>query len=137
MRSELLFAEDPSADYGRVQRASDSADVTIVSSYVGQSWDAVSGAAPKMFIDFIDHFRNNGRKLIVMAFGNPYLLQQIPAVPAYVVAWGGFPASQTAAARAFLGNAPITGKLPISIPLGPGMAKISFGTGIVRHTLLR
>ena len=36
-----------------------------------------------------------------------------------------------------LGNASITGKLPISIPLGPGMTPISFGTGIVRQTLLR
>jgi len=137
VRSELLFAEDPSADYGRMQRAADSADVTIVSSYVGQSWDAVSGAAPKTFTDFIDHLRNNGRKLIVVSFGNPYLLQQIPAVPAYVVAWGGFPASQTAAARALVGSAPITGKLPISIPLGAGTTTISFGTGIARQTLLR
>ena len=137
VRSELLFAEDPSADYGRIQRAADSADVTIVSSYVGQSWDAVSGAAPKTFTDFIDHLRSNGRKLIVISFGNPYLLQQIPAVPAYVVAWGGFPASQTAAARALLGIAPITGKLPISIPLAAGMTTISFGTGIIRQTLLR
>ena len=137
VRQELLFAEDPSADYGRMQRASDSADVTIVSSYVGQSWDAVSGAAPKPFTDFIDYLRNNGRKLIVVSFGNPYLLQQIPAVPAYVVAWGGFPASQTAAARAVLGSAPITGRLPISIPLGAGMTTIQFGTGIARQTLLR
>jgi beta-N-acetylhexosaminidase len=137
LRQELLVAEDPSADYGRVQRAADSADVTIVSSYVGQSWDAVSGAAPKAFTDFVDHLRNNGRKLIVVSFGNPYLLQQIPAVPAYVVAWGGFPASQTAAARALLGSAPITGKLPISIPLGTGMPAISYGTGIARQTSLR
>jgi beta-N-acetylhexosaminidase len=137
VRQEMLVAEDPSADYGRMQRAADSADVTIVSSYVGQSWDAISGAAPKTFTDFIDHLRNNGRKLIVVSFGNPYLLQQIPAVPTYVVAWGGFPASQTAAARALLGSAPITGKLPISIPLGAGMTTISFGTGIARQTLLR
>lgn len=129
---EVLFAEDPSVDYGRVERAADSADVTIVSSYVGQSWDAVSASAPKAFTDFIDQMRSNGRKLIVVSFGNPYLLQQIPAVPAYVVAWGGFPASQTAAARAVLGTMPITGKLPISIPLGDGMPTISFGTGIAR-----
>ena len=136
LRQELLVAEDPSAGYGRVQREADSADVTIVSSYVGQSWDAVSAAAPKTFTNFIDSLRNNGRKLIVVSFGNPYLLQQIPAVPAYVVAWGGFPASQTAAARALLGSAPITGKLPISIPLGAGMATISFGTGIARQAFL-
>jgi beta-N-acetylhexosaminidase len=52
----------------------------------------------------------------VVAFGNPYLLQQIPDVGTYVIAWGGFPVSQRAAARALLGIAPITGKLPIAIP---------------------
>jgi len=133
LRSELLVAEDPSADYARMERAADSVDVTIVSSYVGQSWDATSAAAPKTFTGFIDHLRSNGRKVIVVSFGNPYLLQQIPAVPAYVVAWGGFPASQSAAARALLGVAPITGTLPISIPLAAGMATIPFGTGIVRQ----
>jgi beta-N-acetylhexosaminidase len=137
LRSELLFAEDPSADYGRMERAADSADVTIVSSYVGQSWDATSAAAPRTFTNFIDHLRSNGRKVIVVSFGNPYLLQQIPAVPAYVVAWGGFPGSQSAAARALLGVAPITGTLPISIPLGAGMTTIPFGTGITRQAAAR
>jgi beta-N-acetylhexosaminidase len=137
LRSELLVAEDPSADYGRMERAADSADVTIVSSYVGQSWDATSAAAPRTFTNFIDHLRSNGRKVIVVSFGNPYLLQQIPAVPAYVVAWGGFPGSQSAAARALLGVAPITGTLPISIPLAAGMATIPFGTGITRQATPR
>ena len=133
LHAEVLFAEDPSADYGRMERAADSADVTIVSSYVGQSWDATSAAAPRTFTNFIDHLRSNGRKVIVVSFGNPYLLQQIPAVPAYVVAWGGFPGSQSAAARALTGVAPITGTLPISIPLAAGMATIPFGTGITRQ----
>jgi beta-N-acetylhexosaminidase len=133
LRAEMLVADDPSADYGRIERAADSADVTIVSSYVGQSWDAVSAAAPRAFTRFIDRLRTNGRKMIVVSFGNPYLLQQIAAVPAYLVAWGGFAASQTAAARALVGSAPITGKLPISIPLGDGPVTIPFGSGIVRQ----
>jgi beta-N-acetylhexosaminidase len=137
LRSEVLIAEDPSADYARMERAADSADVTIVSSYVGQSWDAVSAAAPKSFTNFLDRLQRNGRKMIVVSFGNPYLLQQIPAVPAYVIGWGGFPASQSAAARALLGAAPITGKLPISIPLGNGERTIPFGSGIIRETTAR
>ncbi|HUQ20865.1 MAG TPA: glycoside hydrolase family 3 protein [Gemmatimonadaceae bacterium] len=135
LRSELLIAEDPSADYARMERAADSADVTIVSSYVGQSWDAVSAAAPKSFTNFLDHLQKNGRKMIVVSFGNPYLLQQIPSVPAYLIGWGGFAASQAAAARALVGAAPITGKLPISIPLGSGARTIPFGAGITRPTL--
>jgi len=132
LHTEFLTAEDPSADYARMERASDSADVTIVSSYVGQNWDAVSAAAPTSFMGFINHLIGRGRKLVVVSFGNPYLLQQIPAAPAYVVAWGGFQASQVAAARALLGQTPITGRLPISIPLNEKGLVVPRGTGIAR-----
>jgi len=132
LRSEFLTAENATADYARVERAADSADVIIVSSYVGQVWDAVSAAAPQAFASFVERLAQKGRKLIVVSFGNPYLLQQIPFVPTYVVAWGGFPGSQTAAARALLGVSPITGKLPISIPLAGGIRTIPRGTGIER-----
>jgi len=83
--------------------AADSADVTIVGSYVGQSWDAVSASAPQAFTDFVQTLVQRRRKPIVVAFGNPYMLQQLPWVSAYLVAWGGFPVSQngggTGAAR--------------------------------------
>lgn len=132
LRAEFLVADDPSADYARMERAADSADITIVSSYVGQAWNATSAAAPHAFTSFIDHLASPGRKLIVISFGNPYLLQEISAVPAYVVAWGGSQGSQIAAARALLGTSPITGRLPISIPLDDGARKIPRGTGIMR-----
>jgi beta-N-acetylhexosaminidase len=64
---------------------------------------------------------------VVIAFGNPYLLQQVPDVSSYLVAWGGFPVSQAAGARALLGEAPISGRLPISIP-----PLLRFGAGIER-----
>jgi len=130
LRAEFLAAEDPAADYGRLERAADSADVTIVSSYVGQNWDAVSASAPQAFASFIQRLVTKGKHPIVISFGNPYLLQQIPWVSTYVVAWGGFPPSQIAAARALAGAQAITGKLPISIPL-EGQT-VMRGTGIQR-----
>ena len=135
LRAEFLAAEDPAADYGRLERAADSADVTIVSSYVGQNWDAVSASAPQAFASFVQRLVTKGKRPIVVSFGNPYLLQQIPFVSAYVVAWGGFPLSQAAAARALLGVQPITGKLPISIPLEG--RTVDRGTGIARSVSTR
>jgi beta-N-acetylhexosaminidase len=130
LRAEFLAAEDPAADYARLERVADSADITIVSSYVGQNWDAVSASAPQAFASFVQRLAAKGKRPIVASFGNPYLLQQIPFVSTYVVAWGGFPLSQSAAARALLGTQPITGKLPISIPLEG--RTVSRGTGIAR-----
>lgn len=116
LRTEFVATEDAALNYPRLIAAADSADVTIVGSYVGQSWDAVTASAPQAFANFVQTLVQRGRKPIVVAFGNPYLLQQVPWVGAYVVAWGGFPVSQTAAARALLGTAAISGHLPISIP---------------------
>ena len=130
LRTEFLAAEDPAADYGRLERLADSADVVIINSYVGQNWDAVSASAPHAFATFVQRLTAKGKHPIVVSFGNPYLLQQIPGVSTYVVAWGGFPPSQTAAAKALLGTQPITGKLPISIPLERSV--VTRGSGIIR-----
>jgi beta-N-acetylhexosaminidase len=130
LSAAFLAAEDPAADYERLERVADSMDVVIVSSYVGQNWDAVSASAPQAFASFVQRLTSKGKRPIVVSFGNPYLLQQIPGVPAYVVAWGGFPLSQSAAARALLGARPITGKLPISIPVGS--RTIPRGSGLTR-----
>lgn len=135
LRAEFLAAEDPAADYARLERAADSADVTIVSSYVGQNWDAVSASAPQAFASFVQRLVTKGKHPIVVSFGNPYLLQQIPWVGTYVVAWGGFPPSQSAAARALTGAQAVTGKLPISIPLEG--RTVNRGTGISRSATTR
>jgi beta-N-acetylhexosaminidase len=116
LRAEFVATEDATLNYPRLIAAADSSDVTIVSSYVGQSWDALTASAPQAFTDFVQTLVQRGRKPIVVAFGNPYLFQQLPWVGTYLVAWGGFPVSQTAAARALLGTSAISGHLPISIP---------------------
>ena len=127
VRAELIIAEDPGTNFARLLAAADSADVVIVGSYMAQSWDARTASAPREFIDFIQGLVARGAKPIVVALGNPYLLREIPGVPAYIVAWGGFPVLQQAAARALLGAAPITGRLPITIPpvatLGAGLTR--------------
>jgi beta-N-acetylhexosaminidase len=54
--------------------------------------------------------------LVVVSFGNPYLLLAIPDSPSYLLAYSPFPVSQRAAAKAVLGEIEINGKLPISLP---------------------
>jgi beta-N-acetylhexosaminidase len=116
LRTEYVTAGDPAVNYPRLEAMADSADITIVSSYVGPGYDVTTAEAPQAFADWIGRLSANGRKLVIVAFGNPYLLQQIPRVPEYIVAWGSAPVSQQAAARALLGVIPVTGHLPISIP---------------------
>src|SRR5688572_11685249 len=54
--------------------------------------------------------------VVGVSFGNPYLLQSFPGLRTYVVAYGDMPSLQRASARALLGQAGFSGRLPISLP---------------------
>jgi beta-N-acetylhexosaminidase len=129
LRPEWVNSDDPAANFWNVLQVADSADVVIVGSYVGHSSEARSAAVARGFADFVRELVKRGQRPIVVAFGNPYLLQQIPEVAAYMVAWSGVPAAQGAAARALLGATPIGGTLPVSIP-----PVARFGAGEQRPT---
>jgi beta-N-acetylhexosaminidase len=124
-RAEFVDADQPGDRLFAMLAAADSADVTIVASYMSQTFDAAAVDAPNAVSGFIRQLVERGHRPIVVALGNPYFLAQIPTVPTYVVAWGGAAASQQAAARALVGLAAVGGKLPISIP-----PVARFGAGI-------
>ena len=127
LRTELIYPDDPAPNYARLLAAADSSDVTIVSSYLSTGTNVSNVSAPEPIAAFMRELAQRHPKTIMVAFGNPYLLQQVPSVSTYLVAWGGFPVSQIAAARALVGSAPISGRLPISIP-----PLLRFGAGIAR-----
>ncbi|MBK8060616.1 MAG: hypothetical protein IPK33_22815 [Gemmatimonadetes bacterium] len=56
------------------------------------------------------------QRLVFVAFGNPYLLRQLPAVGSYLVTYGVGDALERAAADAIGGRARITGTTPVSLP---------------------
>jgi len=55
------------------------------------------------------------------------VLQQLPELSTYLLAWGTTDGLQRAAANALTGRAPITGRLPIPIPplhaIGEGLQR--------------
>jgi len=117
LRAEWVDAEQERVDYWRLLQTADSADVVIVGYYDSVSpSQATTVNAPGAFANFVRQLTDRGARPVVVSFGTPYFLRQIPSTPAYVLAWGTWPVSQTAAARALLGLAPITGRLPITIP---------------------
>jgi beta-N-acetylhexosaminidase len=62
-----------------------------------------------------DSSRGSARVALV-AFGNPYLIRQVPSVGTYLVTWSVGDASERGAAEAILGRGPITGVSPVSLP---------------------
>jgi beta-N-acetylhexosaminidase len=97
-------------------RGAQGADLVIVSSYFGASSSTSRLSAPEGMSDLLDGLQKAGTRVVLATFSNPYLAQDLPPTPAYLVAWGNSPIVQRAAARAMLGLAPIGGQLPITIP---------------------
>ena len=130
VRDENVNVDDQGTNYDRLLRAADSASTVIVSSYVSGSSTASTASASDAVTNFVHGLARRNARTIVVAFGNPYFLQQVPEASAYLVAWGVFPVSQRAAALALAGANPITGRLSISIP-----PLFKFGAGIDRSAL--
>jgi beta-N-acetylhexosaminidase len=68
------------------------------------------------------------RPTILVSFGNPYLISDLPEVGSYLIGWRSNPVTEQAVARALAGVTSITGRLPISIP--PSYAR---GWGVQRR----
>lgn len=132
LRTEYVDPANPDLSIDRIVGLADSVDVTVVSSYLSQGSAVASTAAPANVLGLIHRLASAGRRVVVVGFGNPYLLREIPEVPAYLLAWGPFPLSQRAAANALIGDEPITGRMPISIP-----PFVMFGTGEQRPVSVR
>ena len=128
LRTEYVDPTNVDLSLDRLAAVADSADVTVISSYLSQGTTVATTAAPANILGIFKRLTANGRKVVVVAFGNPYLLREIPETPAYLLAWGPFPLSQRAAALALIGAEPISGVMPISIP-----PYVKYGEGISRR----
>jgi beta-N-acetylhexosaminidase len=122
-----LNADEDAPNLAGVLSLADSADLVVIGSYVNISSTTATALVPPGFTELMNGFRARARPVVLVSFGSPYQLQQAPEVSSYLIAWGGTPASQRAAARALLGEIPITGVLPIAIPpwlpLGAGVQR--------------
>ena len=127
VRAASVDSRTTDAELTSLAARADSADLIIASAYVSPRDGHGSVAAEGGFPAFIENLSKAGKNVVAVSFGNPYLLSAYPSVPAYLLAWGGAPVSQRAAAAALLGRNPIAGKLPISIPpwfkTGEGLAR--------------
>lgn len=115
------------AEYAALSVRADSAGVLLISAYVSPREFSGTVGAQAGFSQFVERFALSGKRTIVISFGSPYLLSAFPAVSSYLLAWGGSPVSQRAAALAILGEREINGRLPISLP-----PALPFGAGIHR-----
>jgi beta-N-acetylhexosaminidase len=85
---------------------------------------AMDDATGSLLTAILDRAAN---RTVVLAMGNPYVVQDFPAIQNYVCAFSNASVSETAAVKAIFGEIPIGGHLPVTIP---GIA--SRGEGLER-----
>ncbi len=68
------------------------------------------------FIEFVKNVQLEGRKVILVSFGELEVLDNLPDLDTFMMAWSGQDVMQRAAAKALLGMKPISGRLPIGLP---------------------
>ena len=101
-------------DFDRVRRMARDVDVTVFASFSrAVPWRGELGL-PEDVAELAAGLAAAGAPIV--SFGDPYLLRQLPEACTYLLAWSDAAVSQEAAARALVGEIPITGRLPIDLP---------------------
>ena len=114
--SESVHNGMPADAYDSLAQRARRQALVVVSLYVPAVASEEEPALPEETTEFIDWLAASGVPHVVVSFGNPYLISEFPDVRAYVLAWSGSEASQTAAAGALLGEFAVSGRTPTAIP---------------------
>jgi hypothetical protein len=99
--------------------AAEAADTVVVSLFHMRTVYQDRGVVPAPDRELVRKLVASGRRVVVMSYGNPYLVEDFPEVSAFLVGYGegGFYGNQLVYADAFLrflrGEIEATGKLPI------------------------
>ncbi|MGA2134826.1 MAG: glycoside hydrolase family 3 N-terminal domain-containing protein [Bryobacteraceae bacterium] len=101
--------------------ACDSVAVAAFASVAAYRGDVALGGE---FPHLLDSLFGTGKPTALIAVGNPYLVRSFPKAAAMLLTFSTVVPSEAAAVEALLGESPITGHSPVSIP---GIAKLGEG----------
>jgi len=109
-------------------------DAVVAATYVRiASGSGRMGLAPAQVALLEQLAAEAKRPLVVAAFGSPYVGELAPKVPAILLAYDWGDAPEAAVVRALCGDAPIGGKLPVTIPglfpAGHGLERAAIAPG--------
>jgi beta-N-acetylhexosaminidase len=121
-------------DVGRLMSQLDSRqfDAAIYALGVRARSGKGSVAMPRAGLRIVEELYKRRLSPVVISFGSPYVLASIPQATTYLIAYSPVAVSQRAAAKALLGEIPIQGKLPVTLPglyaRGSGLTLSATGT---------
>jgi beta-N-acetylhexosaminidase len=123
-RVVLLDPNLPEEEFAEHVQTAAGCDTISIFTYVVSAAYQGSVGLPGRYAAFMDSLLAGGKRVALVSMGNPYLLRSYPGVQAYLAAFSTAAPSEQAAIKAIFGEAPITGRLPVSIP---DIAALGFG----------
>lgn len=120
--------------FDNIRASSQQSDVVIVGVYLSVvAWRGERRFAKPLeeFLESLNHFK---RPIILVAFGDPYVLGKIPETQVVMTPFNGTILAEQSIARAIAGKITTKGKLPVTIPgrykRGDGLMIYSIGDQI-------
>ncbi len=104
---------------------SDNYDAVIIPIYAKVKIKTGTVGLPQSQISLINSLTSKGKKVVVVSFGNPYLIQGFPDIDSYICAYADAESSINSAVDSFYGTIKFKGKLPVTIS-----NEYKFGDGI-------
>jgi beta-N-acetylhexosaminidase len=112
----VLDARSGETDVAAILASASRSDTVLLCLFVRFQSGRGAIALPSGAKATIEKILDTGARVVAVSFGSPYVLRDLPRLPTYLCAWGAQTDMQVAVARALFGEAPITGRLPVTIP---------------------
>ncbi len=94
----------------------DSYDIAILAFFVRVSDRKGNVDVPAEQAAFADKVYKNGKPVISVGFGSPYVVENFPQAETWLAAFGISDVAQISLARALFGEIPVQGHLPVTVP---------------------
>jgi beta-N-acetylhexosaminidase len=109
-------SSDPSI-YDDLRRRAQNVDRVVLSVYLRPQLGVDHQVElSDAFVKFVRRLQEEGRDVVLISFGMLTVLDRLPDLGTFMLAWSEQQVMQRAAARALLGITPISGRLPVALP---------------------
>jgi beta-N-acetylhexosaminidase len=113
--------------------APDTYDVAILAFFVRVSDRKGNVDIPAEQAALAEKVYKNGKPVVTIGFGSPYLVEHFPQAETWLAAFGISDVAQISVARALFGQIPVRGRLPVTVP---GMEmKAGFGIELAANPM--
>jgi beta-N-acetylhexosaminidase len=120
-----IVSEISSGEFTELSAESTAYNVIIAAVYAKVRYGTGKISINHSHVELLNTLDKFGKKLIVISFGNPYLMDEFPNISNYICAYGDADVSINSAINAIYGDIKFKGRLPVSIN-----DSFKFGSGI-------